>query len=108
MAERSLDIQRHRSQPVTDALIQQADLVLCMETDHARTLRQAYPSCQHKIFTLRQMVAQRGSVRDPYGGSRRQYERMVAEVDSLIEQGFPRIQTLTRQNFRHRGEDEAS
>jgi protein-tyrosine phosphatase len=108
MAERGLDIQPHRSQPVTDSLMQRADLVLCMETDHVRTLRQAYPLCHYKIFTLRQMVAQRGSVRDPYGGSRRQYERMVAEVDNLIEQGFPRIQALARQNFRQRGEDEAN
>ncbi|MEZ4591207.1 MAG: low molecular weight protein arginine phosphatase [Chloroflexota bacterium] len=104
MAEQGLDIQAHRSQPVTDLLMQQADLLLCMETEHASTLRQAFPAQQHKIYTLRQMVEKQGSVRDPYGGSRRQYERMVAEVDELIEQGLPRIRALAWENFQKRGE----
>jgi hypothetical protein len=51
------------------------------------------------------MIHKRGSVRDPYGGSRRQYERMVAEVDDLIERGFPRIHALTLENFAKREND---
>ncbi|GJM41600.1 MAG: hypothetical protein DHS20C20_18820 [Ardenticatenaceae bacterium] len=105
MADRELDIQPHRSQPVTAALMQQADLLLCLETGHAKSLRVAYPAHQHKIYTIRQMVNKRGSVRDPYGGSRRHYERMVAEVDELIERGFPRIQELALENFQRRGKD---
>lgn len=105
MEERGLNIQTHRSQPVTAQLMQQADLLLCMETDHARSLRHDYPAHQHKIYTLRQMVDKRGSVRDPYGGSRRQYERMVTEVEDLIEHGLPRIQTAAQENFEKRGED---
>jgi protein-tyrosine phosphatase len=108
MAERGLDIRSHRSQPVTERLMQQANLVLCMETGHARTLRQAYPAHQRKTYTIRQMIKKRGSVRDPYGGARRQYERMVAEVDDLIDRGFPRIQTLAQGNFQKRGEDSGS
>jgi protein-tyrosine phosphatase len=108
MAERGLDIRPHRSQSVTEALMQQADLLLCLETGHVKTLRAAYPAHRHKIYTVRQMVDRRGSVRDPYGGSRRQYEWMVSEVDELIERGFPRIQALTLENFQRRGEDESS
>lgn len=108
MAERGLNIHSHRSQPVTERLMRQADLVLCLETGHAKTLRRDYPAHQHKIYTIRQMVAKRGSVRDPYGGTRHHYERMVAEVDELIEQGFPRIQALAQANFHRRGEDESS
>ena len=108
MGQKGQDIQAHRSQPVTDQLMQQADLLLCMETDHARTLQRAFPSSQHKIYTIRQMVQKRGSVRDPYGGSQRQYERMVAEVEELIERGLPRIQALARENFQKRGEDGSS
>ncbi|MCA9920040.1 MAG: hypothetical protein KC445_18915 [Anaerolineales bacterium] len=105
MEEQGLNIQAHRSQPVTDLLMQQADLLLCMETGHARTLRHDYPTHQHKIYTLRQIVGKRGSVRDPYGGSRRQYERMVAEVDDLLEQGLPYIQAVVQENFRKRGKN---
>lgn len=108
MAERGLNLHPHRSQPVTALLMQQADLLLCLETGHANTLRAAYPTHQHKIYTIRQMVNKRGSVRDPYGGSRRHYEHMVAEVDDLIEHGFSRIQTLAQGNFRRRGKDGSS
>ena len=105
MEEQALNIQQHRSQPVTDVLMQKADLLLCMETGHARTLRRSYSAHQHKIYTLRQMVEKRGSVRDPYGGSRRQYERMVAEVDDLLEHGLPRILAIAQENFQKRGEN---
>ncbi len=108
MAERGLDIRAHRSQPVTEQLMQQADLVLCLETGHAKTLRRDFPAQQYKIFTIRQMVGKRGSVRDPYGGSRRQYERMVDEVNALIEQGFPRIQVLAQENLQRRDENGSS
>ena len=108
MTERGLDIRSNRSQPVTEPLMQQADLVLCMETTHVKTLRQAYPAQQHKIYTIRQMKGKRGSVRDPYGGSRRQYERMVAEVNELIELGFPRIQAVAQENFQRRDENGSS
>lgn len=108
MAERGLDIRAHRSQPVTEALLQQADLVLCMETDHVKSLVKAFPAYQQKIYTIRQMVDKRGSVRDPYGGSRRQYTRMVTELDGLIEQGFLRIETLARDNYQRRGKDGSS
>lgn len=102
MDEQGLDIQAHGSQPVTAQLMQQADLLLCMETGHARKLRRDYSAHKQKIFTLRQMVEKRGSVRDPYGGSRRQYERMVAEVDELLERGLSRIRALAQAHFQKR------
>lgn len=105
MTNRQLDIQPHRSQPVTASLMAQTDLILCMETGHVRMLKRAYPEHKEKIFTLRQMVQKRGSVKDPYGGSMRQYERMVAEVEDLIDRGLPRIKLLAEVNFRRRGED---
>lgn len=108
MADRGLDIRSHRSQPVAEQLMQRADLILCLETGHAKTLRQDYPTHRHKIYTLRQMAEKRGSVRDPYGGTRQQYERMVAEVNELIEQGFSRIQAWAQANFQRRGKDGSS
>ena len=108
LEERGLHIQGHCSQPVTEPLLQQCDLVLCMETAHQKELREVFPAHRAKIYTLRQMVDERGSVRDPYGGSRRQYERMVTEVELLIEAGFPRIQKLAWENYQKRGEDGSS
>ncbi|MBK8905079.1 MAG: low molecular weight protein arginine phosphatase [Anaerolineaceae bacterium] len=108
LEERGLDIQGHRSQPVTGLLLAQCDLVLCMETAHQQELQEAFPAHRDKIYTLRQIVDERGSVPDPYGGSRRQYERMVTELDQLIEAGFSRIQKLAWENYQKRGGDGSS
>lgn len=108
LAEHGMDIQAHRSQPVTGPLLAQCDLVLCMETAHQKELRKAFPAHRDKIYTLRQMVDERGSVRDPYGGSRYEYEHMVAELERLIDAGFPRIHKLAWDNFQKRGEDGSS
>ncbi len=108
MVEHGLDILAHGSRPVTRQLMAQSDLVLCMETRHLEWLQQAFPEQKHKIYTIRQMVGQRGSVRDPYGGSRQQYERMVAELAGLIEAGFAQIQAMAWKNYQKRGEDGTS
>ncbi len=99
MAEQGLDIASHQSQPVTKSLLQQANLVVCMEMRHVKSLKSTFPAYKNRLFTLKQMVGKRGSVRDPYGGTRRDYERMVATVDRLIEQGFLRIKQLAEENF---------
>lgn len=108
MAERGLDIRGHCSQPVTETSLQRADLVLCMETSHVRQLQKAFSDHQGKIFTLRQMVNKRGSVKDPYGRSRRHYVKMVTEVNELIEQGFTRIQAEALANNKKRSKDGTS
>jgi protein-tyrosine phosphatase len=108
LKERGLDIQAHCSQRVNGPLLAQCDLVLCMETTHQKELREAFPAHRARIYTLRQMVDERGSVRDPYGGSRRQYERMVMELELLIDAGFPRIRKLAWENYQKRGEDGSS
>lgn len=108
LAKRGLDISSHRSRPVNRAVLDRSDLVLCMEITHQQQIQQAFPSFAGKVFTIRQMVDQPGSVRDPYGGNLPDYEQMVAELDRLIEQGFPKIQALAQANFEKRSKDEAS
>jgi protein-tyrosine phosphatase len=91
LAERGLDISSHTSQVITEELLQTADLVLCLETGHAEALRAEFPHHAAKIFLLTEMVGQRYSIADPYGGPRFAYERMIDDVTQLIEDGLPRI-----------------
>ena len=68
-------------------------------------IQKKFPVYKQKFYTIRQMVNKRGSVRDPYGGSQEAYAQMVAELDDLIERGFPRIQALTWENYQRRSND---
>lgn len=102
MAEQELDISNHASQPVDKTLVEDSDLLLCMETGHAEALRAEFPGQAHKIHLLTEMAGPAYSVSDPYGGSRADYRRMVNEVTRLIDAGLPRIVELARANERRR------
>jgi protein-tyrosine phosphatase len=102
MAERGLDISNHSSRPVDETLVEESDLLLCMETGHAEALRAEFPRQGHKIHLLTEMAGPAYSVSDPYGGPRKEYERMVAEVTRLIDAGLPRIKELALANEQRR------
>lgn len=91
LAERGLDISGHTSQVINEALLQGADLILCLETGHAEALKAEFPHHADKIFLLSEMIGHRYSIADPYGGPRFAYEHMIDDVTKIIEDGLPRI-----------------
>jgi protein-tyrosine-phosphatase len=48
------------------------------------------------------MAGELYNVQDPYGGSREDYERMVAEVSRLVEDGLAKIIELATANAENR------
>lgn len=50
--EIGLDLDEHRAQPVTEELIEWADLILGMEIQHAAKLRGTFPQADEKIMLL--------------------------------------------------------
>lgn len=102
MAEQGLDISQHESRPVDEAIMDSADLVLCMETGHAEGLRVEFPRQAYKVYPLTEMAGAVYSVSDPYGGPRSEYQRMVAEVTGLVDAGLPRIVELALANEQRR------
>ncbi len=98
LAEQGLDISKHKSQPVSKVLLAVTDLVLTLETGHAEALRAEFPADAHKVYPLTQMAGEIYSVKDPYGGPREAYERMVAEVTQLVDDGLPKIIDLAITN----------
>ena len=91
LAERGLDISGHLSKVITGEMLEQTNLVLCLETGHAEALRAEFPHHAAKIFLLTEMVGHRYSISDPYGGPRDGYETMINDVTQLIDDGLPRI-----------------
>lgn len=91
LAERGLDISGHTSKVITREMLEEAALVLGLAEGHVEAMRAEFPDQASKIFLLTEMVGQRYSISDPYGGPRFAYERMVDDVTQLIEDGLPRI-----------------
>jgi protein-tyrosine-phosphatase len=86
-----LDLSSHRSQMLTQRMIDEAMLVLCMTESH-RTLimRQAVPAPKN-VFLFREFMTRPEDLEipDPYGGPLRVYEaardEMVEAIPSIVE-----------------------
>ncbi len=88
-----LDIQEHRSRVVTGDLLQQADLVLVMESGHKEALQVEFPACREKILLLSE--AAKGilyDISDPLGNPSNL--DVVPEICEMIHTGFDNICAL--------------
>lgn len=103
LKQRGIDIEDHVAQGVTAEMIDEADLVLCMEAGHAEALRVEFrEEAAGKVYMLSQMVGRRHDVADPYGQDLAQYERMADEVEGLLDAALPRIKQLASENAQAR------
>ena len=90
-----IDISEHRSQDLTAKLLDQADLVLTLATEHYETCL-ALGKNPHQVFTLKSFPnpprdPHRDSIDDPIGGNRTRYESAFFEIDEAIRRALPTI-----------------
>jgi len=94
MAQRGIDISDHRSHDLTPEDVEEADLILTMERGQAEAIRLEFPQHAHKVYLLSQMIGRQYEIRDPYGDSLQEYRQCAAEIERLIEEGYPRMMEL--------------
>jgi protein-tyrosine-phosphatase len=98
MANRGIDIGRHRSRNITPEMMVDADLVLVMTRQHAEALRAAFPEHSGKVHLLSEMTGRMYDIEDPYGGPRSGYAQTARELEQLVEEGYERIAALVEAN----------
>ncbi len=76
----NLDISQHRSQPITQELIEWATYILVMERKHARHVRHHYDNADDKILELG-MFCGRPSIPDPIGKKLRDFKICRDQID---------------------------
>jgi len=54
MAKEGIDLNSHRSRQLTKKMIENADIILAMTTNHKRAIIQLDPSAKDKVFTLKE------------------------------------------------------
>ena len=94
MAQRGIDISDHRSHDLTPEDVQGADLILTMERGQAEAISLEFPPHAHKVHLLSEVIGRHYDIRDPYGGPLYEYRQCAAEIERLIEEGYPRIMQL--------------
>jgi protein-tyrosine phosphatase len=93
VAEWGADLAAHESQPVTDALVRQADVILTMTAAHREALVAQFPGAGGRVAVL---APDRKDVLDPIGGpletyracARQIYGHLRARLDTIAED-FP-------------------
>jgi protein-tyrosine-phosphatase len=98
MKKAGIDISGHRSQPITQELIDGALAVLCMTEAHRATIPFMFERPPKNIFLFREFLPPDAEkeIADPYAGPYALYElsrdEMVEAIPSLIEQ-FKKLTT---------------
>ena len=95
-ADWQIDISGHRSQPVTDELVAQADLILTMTPEHREEVLSHDPSAASKTFLLKGFPGSGKNdptlyVRDPIGGGPGEYQRSFLEIEESLRRIFSGI-----------------
>lgn len=96
-AENDLDVSAHRSRPIDINLVNRADLILCMTTQHKEDLLNIFPHLDQKIFTLKefgQSDIDKKSIRDPYGKAMQYYREAFEIITGEIRRFFSDVAEL--------------
>jgi protein-tyrosine-phosphatase len=91
MAERGVDIARHRARTVTGGDVAEADLILVMSSEHQHLLENTWPQYKWKVYRLSEMAGKRRDIADPYGGPIEEYRTAADIIAEYIDQGFEQI-----------------
>jgi len=90
MKKAGIDISRHVSQPLTQALLDNARVVLCMTEAHRAMIQFQYDPVPKHLYLFRQFLpaGKDPEVDDPYGGPLSLYEscrdNLVEAVPSIV------------------------
>ena len=92
MARRNIDISAHRAQQINSALAQQADLILVMDQEQRRYVRDSYPFASGKVFRLGEFSKM--EIPDPYTKPREAFERSLSMISLSLDAWINRINAL--------------
>lgn len=94
LQQMGLDIHSHQSQPVTNDLLQNYDLILTMESHHKEGLTVQFEQYADRIFMLSEMIGRVEDIPDPIGGEVADYEDTAHLLEKILTEGLDRIAQL--------------
>lgn len=100
LKEKDIDIEDHRSTPLTPKLIKEADLILTMTLNHKMAILHMCPKAKDKVFTLKEYalygrekfpisdLSYQNSdydIKDPFGQSLDIYRESAKEIEHYLQ-----------------------
>lgn len=97
-AKRGIDLEGHRSSPLSHSLLHDADLILTMEPLHLEEILSQAPEVGGRTFIVSLFAdPEHGSplgVEDPIGGDEEAYEYTYEEIAGLMRKALSRIERM--------------
>lgn len=78
----------HRSQHVTEELLEWADLILTMTSSHKQMIQTFFPQVNGYLYTLKEFVdpfTQSPDIADPIGGPIEAYRQTAKEIEASLD-----------------------
>jgi tRNA threonylcarbamoyl adenosine modification protein (Sua5/YciO/YrdC/YwlC family) len=98
-----IDLTKHFSQPITDKIVNESELVFCLAQNHYKFLVKNYPQHKNKFILLKQWKREKSlfipSIADPIGHDPKFFEETYKEIFLEIKRVFPAILTRVKQFF---------
>jgi len=99
MIRRHVVVEAHASQPLTEQLAEQADVIFTMTAGHREALIKHFPQLAYKIHNLisfamhgREPEGLSCDIVDPFGGSDETYEACATVLQQTIERTIDKLQ----------------
>ncbi|MDH3558910.1 MAG: low molecular weight protein arginine phosphatase [Deltaproteobacteria bacterium] len=86
--ENSVSLEEHKARPITTELIDNADLVLVMESHQGHELINDHPQASEKILLLRHFArygSRERGISDPYGRNLEAYRFCFEDIKECVE-----------------------
>ncbi len=95
VSELGADLLDHAAQAVSAHLLEDFNLILCMENAHVAFINRHFPDHASKVFLLSEMIDQDFEIEDPIGRSTHDYQETAREIFGIIKKGWNKIQSLS-------------
>lgn len=89
--EHGLDLSTHRSAPVTESALAQADLILVMEEAHRKAIFYRASYLLYKVYRLAELAGIHEDLEDPYGGPEAGYDVAIDLAAHYLDAGWPTL-----------------
>jgi protein-tyrosine phosphatase len=91
MAARGVDLQRHRSQPVSSDMVQSADLIIVMEERQRQSIFYLEPRVLHKVFLLSEMAGDADPLWDVMGQPLEEVCEACDQAEAWLAAGWTQL-----------------
>jgi len=90
------DLYFHSSKAVSEDLLKDFNLILCMESDHKRFIKRNFPEAAKDVFLFSEMIGKDFEIHDPVGGTLEKYEQTAEKLKETMQSGFKKIRGLSK------------